>query len=86
FKNTNYNDPKFVDNMTGVKIWTDAVKITGFDDLQNILIYPENKNIYFENREAIYFDGAVKHLTASFNWNDGNYIQWQKQVGDFFDS
>jgi len=86
FKTPDYKDINFVDNLTGVKIWTEAINSIDIDQIKNILIYPENKNIYLKNREAIYFDGSVKHLTASFNWIDNNYIQWQKEVGDFFDS
>lgn len=86
FENPDYTNSRFVDYLTGIEVWTDAIKLLNSDILQNILIYSENNNIYMNNNEAIYFNGAVKHLTASFNWNDGNYVQWQKEVGDFLDS
>lgn len=86
FINPNYNDKNFVDKLTGVAVWTEAIKAIDKHLLDNIFIYSEDKNIYLENHEALYFDKAIKHLTASFNWNNGDYIQWQKQVGDFFDS
>jgi mannosyltransferase OCH1-like enzyme len=80
FQNPNYNNKNFVDELTGVKVWTKAIKSINLDVLKNIYIYPENKNIYLQNSEALYFDQSVKHLTASANWKEDGYVQWQKEI------
>lgn len=80
FENPNYASKTFVDDLTGVSVWTQAIKDLSVDNLKNIFIYPENQNVYLENNQAMYFNKAIKHLTASINWNNGYYIQWQKEI------
>jgi len=80
FVNPNYSSKTFVDDLTGVSIWTQAIKDLNSDNLKNIFIYPESQNVYLEKNQAMYFNKAIKHLTASINWNTGYYVQWQKEI------
>lgn len=81
FIEPDYSKKSFVDNMTGVKAWTTGIKSYTKNHINDTMfIYPESSIKYLNNGESLYFNGAIHHLTASLNWKDGGYVQWQKEV------
>ena len=80
FLNIKYTDQAFVDKMTGVKVWTKAInEYFSNNTIDDIFCYSQESIVFLEDRVVSYFNEGFRHLTASINWNDGKYIQWQKE-------
>jgi mannosyltransferase OCH1-like enzyme len=65
-----YPQNEYVDTVTGVKVWTDAIKL-GIE--KNHSIYCYDDPMFFHNKVLI-------HLVGSKNWKDGQYVRWQKEI------
>jgi inositol phosphorylceramide mannosyltransferase catalytic subunit len=73
FIDPNYSNPHFVHDLTGVNIWTKAVKSELNNEYDNVYIYDgEDANIFHER--------SIKHLVASKNWKTEGYVQWQEEM------
>ena len=70
--NKKYIDNDFVHNITGVNIWTKAIK-QGLVDNHSIYCYNGDDSMLFHS-------DAITHLVASSNWSTEGYVQWQKEI------
>lgn len=76
-----YPDQEYVNKLTGISVWTDAVEI-GLKEGHNIYCYQNEHS-------RLFHETAILHLVASKNWNTDGYVQWQKEIltiGDKNDS
>ena len=73
FEKPNYLNKNFVHDMTGVHIWTKAIKYVLNNGYDNVYIYKDENSNLFHN-------GAIEHLVASKNWNTEGYVQWQEEI------
>jgi mannosyltransferase OCH1-like enzyme len=73
FINPDYSNPNFVHDLTGVNIWTKAVKSQLNNEYGNVYIYDGEDADLFHER-------SIKHLVASKNWKTEGYVQWQEEI------
>jgi len=80
----------FEENITGSIVCTESIRsslnipenldlIKDYEEIKNLQTLKDNKFFYYgkESYEMLH-DYPIKHLMGSLNWNDEDYIKWQK--------
>ena len=73
FDNPDYSNVNFVHDMTGVHVWTKAIKGCLSEGLKDVYIYKGQDWELFHN-------GAITHLGTYKDWDKYGYVMWLKEI------